>query len=84
LAVQMMLEWLGTRKGDKGLVDAANGVEAAVASVLKDGKVLTYDLGGKAKGSEVGSAIADRVAPGRRGERATRGRSSSRRSHRGG
>lgn len=58
LAVQMMLDWLGTRKGDKNLVAAAKGVEAAVASVLAKGSVLTYDLGGTAKCSEVGTAVA--------------------------
>ena len=63
LAVQMMLDWLGARKSDAKLVAAARGVEAAVASVLKEGKTLTYDLGGTAKCSEVGSEIAGRVSP---------------------
>ncbi len=63
LAVQMLLDWLGARKGDQGLLCAAKGVEAAVASVLKEGKVLTYDLGGTARCSEVGSAIAERISP---------------------
>lgn len=58
LAVQMMLEWLGRRKGDRSLRDAAAGVEAAVERVLAAGKVLTYDLGGDAKCSQVGTAIA--------------------------
>jgi 3-isopropylmalate dehydrogenase len=61
LAVQMMLDWLGTRKSDAKLVAAAKGVEAAVAGVLAEGKVLTYDLGGTAKCSEVGTAVAKRV-----------------------
>lgn len=62
LAVQMMLEWLGNRKKDKQLLEAAKGVEASVASVLKEGKTLTYDLGGIAKCSEVGTEVAKRVA----------------------
>jgi len=62
-AVQMMLEWLGTRKGDEALLSAAKGVESAIAAVLKEGKALTYDLGGTAKCSEVGTAIAARIAP---------------------
>ena len=61
LAVHMMLEWLGARKHDRALADAARAVEAAVASVLKQGKVLTYDLGGTAKCSQVGTAIADAI-----------------------
>lgn len=58
LAIQMMLEWLGRRKGDRGLVAAAAATERAVESVLRDRKFLTYDLGGRAKCSEAGSAIA--------------------------
>ena len=61
LAVQMMLEWLGRRRRERALLDAAASVEKAVVEVLKAGKVLTYDLGGTAKCSEVGTAIASRV-----------------------
>ncbi|HKZ97996.1 MAG TPA: isocitrate/isopropylmalate dehydrogenase family protein [Thermoplasmata archaeon] len=61
LAAQMMLEWLGRRKGDKALVEAAAVVERAVEAVLKEGKALTYDLGGSAKCSEAGTAIAQAV-----------------------
>lgn len=62
LATQMMLDWLGRKRGDKALEEAAAAVEFAVESVLTQGKVLTYDLGGKAKCSEVGDAIAAAVA----------------------
>lgn len=62
LALQMLLEWLGQRKGDRRLLDAAKAVEDAVAAVCKEGKPLTYDLGGTAKCSEVGDALARRVA----------------------
>lgn len=58
LATQMMLEWLGRRKGDRGLLAAAAATERAVESVLRDGKVLTYDLGGRAKCSDAGTAVA--------------------------
>jgi 3-isopropylmalate dehydrogenase len=61
LAVQMMLEWLGRRKGDRGLREAAAAVEKSVETVLKAGKLVTYDLGGTAKCSEVGTAIATAV-----------------------
>jgi len=63
-ATQMMLEWMGRRRGDKDLEEAAVAVEAAVESVLREGRVLTYDLGGHAKCSEVGTAIARRIAKG--------------------
>jgi len=61
LAAQMMLEWLGRRRRDPGLQEAAVAVEKAVGTVLAEGKVLTYDLGGSAKCSESGSAIAATV-----------------------
>ena len=61
LAVHLLLDWLGRRKRDKALRDAAAVVERAVETVLKTGKTLTYDLGGTAKCSEVGTAIATAV-----------------------
>ncbi len=58
LATQMMLDWLGRRRKDKALQESAAVVEKAVESVLREGKALTYDLGGSAKCSQMGSAIA--------------------------
>jgi isocitrate/isopropylmalate dehydrogenase len=54
LAGQMMLEHLGEQ-------EAADKVERAVIEVLKEGKVRTYDLGGKSSTSDVGSAVAAKV-----------------------
>src|SRR5207249_3915523 len=62
LAVQMMLDWLGRKKGDEALGEAATAIEQAVETTVKKGTVLTYDLGGSAKCSEVGTAIASAVA----------------------
>jgi len=53
-AAKMMLDYLGETK-------AANLVEKATNSVLKEGKILTYDLGGNARTSDVGKAIAEKV-----------------------
>jgi 3-isopropylmalate dehydrogenase len=64
LAVQMMLDWLGTRHADERLSRAAEQVEAAVAALLLEGKTLTYDLIGAAKASrcsEVGKAVEDKL-----------------------
>ncbi len=44
-----------------GLVKEADAVEAACYGVLDEGKVLTGDLGGKAKCSEVTEAVVARV-----------------------
>ena len=51
LAAKMMLDWLG--EGAKG-----KAVEAAVAKVLLEGKVRTYDMGGAATCLEMGEAVA--------------------------
>jgi 3-isopropylmalate dehydrogenase len=62
--MQMMLDWLGTRNSDERLQRAAEKVEAAVASVLSEGKTLTYDLIGEAKASrcsEVGAAVDEKL-----------------------
>ena len=64
LAVKEGLTWLGARKGDRKLREAASAVETAVRGLLEAGGPLTYDLAGEAnaaKCSEVGKAIADRA-----------------------
>ncbi len=61
LAVHMLLDWLGQRRRDKALMEAAAAVEGSVEGVLKQGKVLSYDLGGKARTSQVGDAVAARL-----------------------
>lgn len=54
LAAKMMLEWLG--EGEK-----ARAVEEAVAAVVREGKVRTYDMGGKNKLSEMAAAVAAKL-----------------------
>ena len=54
LAAKMMLEWLGeTAK--------AASLEAAVAAVIKEGDVRTYDMGGSNTTLEMARAVADRL-----------------------
>jgi 3-isopropylmalate dehydrogenase len=60
LASSMMLDWLGREDGDERLREASQAIEAGVADVLADGP-RTYDLGGDARTSEVGEAVAGRV-----------------------
>ena len=57
----MMLEWLGYRNDDDEALKAAKAIDEAVAEHIKKGEVLTYDLGGEASTTEVGSAIITRV-----------------------
>ena len=54
LAAKMMLEWLG--ESEKG-----RRLEEAIAAVIKEGKVRTYDLGGTSTTLDVGRAVADKL-----------------------
>ncbi len=54
LASKMMLDWLGEN-------ERASAIEAAVARVIKDGKVRTYDMGGGSSTIEMARAIAATV-----------------------
>ena len=54
LTVKLMLDWLGEKKDAKSL-------EEAVAKVIKEGKVKTYDLGGKNTSLEVAKEIANKL-----------------------
>jgi len=54
LTAKMMLDWLGeTEKGTR--------LEQAVAAVIAEGKVRTYDMGGNAKTLEMAEAIAAKL-----------------------
>ncbi len=54
LAAKMMLEWLGE-------VQHAEAVEGAVAEVIAEGKVRTYDMGGDATTLEMAQAVAAKL-----------------------
>ena len=54
LAAKLMLDWLGEKK-------AAEKIEHAVAKVIKEGKVRTYDMGGKNKTMEMAEEIARKL-----------------------
>lgn len=51
LTAKMMLDWL--KEGDK-----AARLESAIARVIKEGKVRTYDMGGKSTTTEVAKEVA--------------------------
>jgi 3-isopropylmalate dehydrogenase len=63
LTAKMMLDWLGAGNGGGGQreKDMANRLEAAVARVIKEGKVRTYDMGGKASTIDVAKEVATYV-----------------------
>ncbi|MBE9471259.1 MAG: isocitrate/isopropylmalate dehydrogenase family protein, partial [Chloroflexi bacterium] len=54
LTAKMMLDWLGE-------TDGAQRIEDAVAAVIREGEVQTYDMGGSATTLEMAEAIAGRV-----------------------
>ncbi len=54
LTAKMMLDWLGE-------TDGAQRIEDAVAAVVREGKVQTYDMGGAATTLEMAEAIADKL-----------------------
>ncbi len=54
LAVKLMLEWLGER-------EMANRLENSIATVIKEGKVRTYDMGGNNTTLEVAEEVARKL-----------------------
>jgi 3-isopropylmalate dehydrogenase len=54
LAVKLMLDWLGK-------IDQAEALEEAIAGVIAEGRVRTYDLGGDASTLEMAQAVAERL-----------------------
>ncbi|MFN3305689.1 MAG: isocitrate/isopropylmalate dehydrogenase family protein [Candidatus Kapaibacteriota bacterium] len=54
LAAKMMLEWLGE-------LEKAKLIENAVAEVIREGKVRTYDMGGNNTTIEMAQAIAEKI-----------------------
>ncbi len=58
---QMLLAWLGRKRGEPKASAAANYIAAAVERVIAEAKHLTGDLGGKAGTREMGDAIAAAV-----------------------
>jgi len=54
LAAKMMLEWLGE-------TSPAQRLEAAIAGIIREGAVRTYDMGGHATSLDVARAIAARL-----------------------
>lgn len=54
LATKMMLQWLGEE-------EMATRLENAIASVIEEGKVRTYDMGGTSSTLDVAKAVAERL-----------------------
>ncbi len=58
---QMLLEWLGRKRGDAKALEAARLIDAAMEKVIAEANHLTPDLGGKASTTGMGDAVAAAV-----------------------
>ncbi len=58
LSAGMMLDWLGEGKRDRQLKTASKLINKAVQQTLKEGKILSVDIGGSAPTGKVGEAVA--------------------------
>ncbi|MCG3123429.1 MAG: Homoisocitrate dehydrogenase [Phycisphaerales bacterium] len=60
LTVRMMFDWLGDGNGGGGPAEKqlSARLESAIARVVKEGKVRTYDMGGKSSTLDVAKEIA--------------------------
>jgi isocitrate/isopropylmalate dehydrogenase len=54
LAAKLMLDWLGE-------LDMGNRLETAIATVIKKGKIKTYDMGGSNTSLEVAEGVAEKL-----------------------
>ncbi len=59
LTASMMLEWAAEKKSDERLREASRLINKAVDSLLREGKTLTPDLGGKSRADEVKNEIME-------------------------
>ena len=57
LSAQMMLDWLGRRRGDDQVLRTAALIEHAAADVIENRRCLTPDLGGTASTADMGDAM---------------------------
>ncbi len=61
---QMLLAWLGRKHGEPRALRAAELIEAATERVIRAGRKLTPDLGGRATTADMGEAVAAEIAAG--------------------
>jgi len=54
LATKMMFDWLGETQ-------AGARLESAIADVIKEGKVRTYDMGGDSSTLDIAHAVAAKL-----------------------
>lgn len=60
LTVEMMLDWVGSKRRDKNCARASRILESAI-SVVTSSNIKTPDIGGRSKTSEVTNAVAAEI-----------------------
>lgn len=61
---KMLLDWLGRRHDDAGLIEAASKIDNAMDRLINEKRALTPDLGGSATTQSMGDAVAELVRNG--------------------
>jgi 3-isopropylmalate dehydrogenase len=61
-SIQLMMDWLGRKNNNQDLIQIGSLIDESVADHLREGKGLTYDLGGDATCSGIGESIASRLS----------------------
>jgi len=57
LSAAMMLDWLGERRGETALCDAAQALDSATADAFADGLLKPYEFGGTAGTGDIARAV---------------------------
>ena len=61
-SIGLMMSWMAKKYSAPALYEVVTAIDDAVAEHIKDGTMLTYDLGGTASCSDVGKAIAAKLS----------------------
>jgi 3-isopropylmalate dehydrogenase len=59
---KMLFDWLGMKKREPRALEAGKVIERAMEQVIAEGRFLTADLGGSARTTEMGDAVARAIA----------------------
>lgn len=64
LSTAMMLDWLGERQGSESARRGARAIERGVDKAFGEGRVRSYDIGGRDGTDAIGKVVADAIRSG--------------------
>ena len=64
LSAALMLDWLGERHGSDNARLAASAIERSVDTAFGEGRIRSYDIGGRDGTEAIGRALADAIRTG--------------------